>query len=188
MATKQVNGEAPSSAFLSHLFSYPLIHDTLTTIQRNPYGARSISLTSSVTHSITQKVSPFIQTPLTYASPYLSRADTLGDSTLSTIDEKFPVVKKPTNELLDDGKAIVWFPYNKGNEGKEYVFGVWGGECKKVGGEEGVVKWGKAALATGIVVAGDSYNLLSGFLAAKKQEGKEGVNGVKEVVNEKANN
>merc|ERR1712093_718465 len=42
----------------------------------------------------------------------------------------------------DNGKAIVFFPLKKGTEGKEYVVGVYGSECKKVGGE-GIVTWGK---------------------------------------------
>ncbi|KAL2070007.1 hypothetical protein VTL71DRAFT_14687 [Oculimacula yallundae] len=180
MATKQVNGEAPSSAFLSHLYSYPLISDSLSTLNSQPLFAKSVSFTHQLSSKITTPLLPYLRTPLTYASPYLERADTLGDSTLSSIDTKFPVVKKPTNELLDDGKALVWFPYKKGSEGKEYVFGVYGSECKKVGGE-GVVTWGKAAIATGIVVTGDVYSAVSGYLAGKKQEGKE-------VVNEKVNN
>ena len=41
--------------------------------------------------------------------------------------------------------------------------------------------WGKAAIATGLVVGGDAYGWLSGFLAGKKAEAKE-------VSNEKLNN
>merc|ERR1711939_134870 len=149
----QVNGEAPSSAFLSHLISYPVISDSISTFKSLPYQ---------------------------YVSPYITKADSLGDSTLSTIDSKFPVVKKPTGELIDNGKAIVFFPLKKGIEGKEYVVGVYGSECKKVGGE-GIVTWGKAAIATGLVVGGDAYGWLSGFLAGKKAEAKE-------VSNEKLNN
>lgn len=89
-------------------------------------------------------------------------------------------MKKPTGELFDNGKAIVFFPLKKGNEGKEYVIGIYGSEVKKVGGE-GIVTWGKAAIATGIVVGGDAYGWLSGFLAGKKAE-------VKEVSSEKLSN
>merc|ERR1712093_858980 len=164
----QVNGEAPSSAFLSHLISYPVISDSISTFKSNPYGAKSLSIT------------PSLSKPYQYVPPYITKADSLGDSTLSTIDSKFPVVKKPTGELIDNGKAIVFFPLKKGTEGKEYVVGVYGSECKKVGGE-GIVTWGKAAIATGLVVGGDAYGWLSGFLAGKKAEAKE-------VSNEKLNN
>jgi hypothetical protein len=68
----------------------------------------------------------------------------------------------------------------KGNEGKEYVFGVYNGEVKKVGGES-VVTYGKAALATGLIVSGDVFEWLSKFLSQKKEQ-------TKEVTNEKLQN
>merc|ERR1711939_396381 len=164
----QVNGEAPSSAFLSHLISYPVISDSISTFKSNPYGAKSLSITTSLSHKLADPLLPYLTKPYQYVSPYITKADSFGDSTLSTIDSKFPVVKKPTGELIDNGKAIVFFPLKNGSE------------CKKVGGE-GIVTWGKAAIATGLVVGGDAYGWLSGFLAGKKAEAKE-------VSNEKLNN
>ena len=112
-------------------------------------------------------------------SPYVKKADSLGDSTLSTIDSKFPVVKKPTGELYNEGKSFVFFPLKKGTEGKEYVLGTWQQEKKKVGGE-GLVTYGKAAVSTGIIVGSDAFEWLAGFLKGKKAEAKE-------VTNEKLN-
>lgn len=163
-----------------HLISYPVISDSISTFKSNPYGAKSLSITTSLSHKLADPLLPYLTKPYQYVSPYITKADSLGDSTLSTIDSKFPVVKKPTGELIDNGKAIVFFPLKKGTEGKEYVVGVYGSECKKVGGE-GIVTWGKAAIATGLVVGGDAYGWLSGFLAGKKAEAKE-------VSNEKLNN
>jgi len=60
------------------------------------------------------------------------------------------------------------------------VFGVYGQECKKVGGE-GIVTYGKAAVTTGWIVSGDALSWLSGVLSQKKKE-------VKEVTSEKINN
>jgi len=175
----QVNGDAPSSAFLSHILSYPVISDSITTIKSHPYGAKSLSLTNSTYTSLSAPLRPYLAKPYQYVSPYISRADSLGDSTLSSLDTRFPVVKKPTGELYNDGKKLVFFPLRKGGEGKEYVFGVWGSEVKKVGGE-GLVMYGKAALATGLVVGTDAVGWLSGWVAGKKGE-------VKEVASEKLN-
>jgi hypothetical protein len=66
----------------------------------------------------------------------------------------------------------VFFPLKKGNEGKEYVFGIFGSEKKKVGGE-GIVTVAKATVATGLVVASDSLSWISAFLSKKKAEAKE---------------
>jgi len=73
----------------------------------------------------------------------------------------------------------VFYPLKVGNEGKDYVLGVYGSEKKKVGGE-GLVTYGKAAIATGLVVSSDAFSWLSQFLSKKKAE-------TKEVVNEKVN-
>jgi len=171
----QVNGEAPSSAFFHHLFSYPVISDSITTFKSNPYGAKATELTTTSYEKISKPLLPYLSKPYQYVSPYVSKADSLGDSTLSSLDSKFPVVKKPTGELYDDGKAIVFYPLKVGNDGKEYVFGVFGSEKKKVGGE-GLVTLGKAAVATGLVVSSDAFGWLSGFLSRKKTEAKEVVN------------
>jgi hypothetical protein len=89
-------------------------------------------------------------------------------------------VKKPTGELYSDGKAFVFFPLKKGGEGKDYVFGVYGSEKKKVGGE-GIVTNGKAALATGLIVSSEAVSWVMSFLQAKKEQAKE-------VTNEKLSN
>jgi len=91
----------------------------------------------------------------------------MGDSTLSTVDSKFPTIKKPTNELYDEAKAIVFFPLKKTNETKDYVLGVYGSEKKKVG-RDGIVTYGKAAISTSLVITSDTLSWLSNFLSAKK--------------------
>jgi hypothetical protein len=170
----QVNGEtaSPSSAFLSHLTSYPVISDSISTFKSNPYGAKSLTITTSTYEKLSKPLAPYLHTPYTYISPYLTKADSLGDSTLSSLDTKFPAVKKPTGELYSEGKSFIFFPLRKGTEGKEYVLGVYGSEKKKVGGE-GIVTYGKAALATGLVVSSEAFGWLSSFLSAKKEQAKE---------------
>lgn len=66
----------------------------------------------------------------------------------------------------------MFFPLKKGNETKDYVFGTYKGEVKKVGGE-GIVSYSKAVVTTGLIVGGDAYSFLVSFLGAKKAEAKE---------------
>jgi len=77
--------------------------------------------------------------------------------------------------LYDNGKSLVFFPLKKGNEGKDYVVSIYGGEVKKVGGE-GLVTYGKAALATGLIVGSDVVGWLGAFIGQKNQEAKEVTN------------
>lgn len=175
----QVNGERPSSAFLSHLTSFPIINDSIATFKSNPYGAKSLDLTNAGYQKIGKPLLPYLSGPYEYVSPYVKKADSIGDHTLSTLESKFPVVKKPTGELYDNGKALVFFPITKGNEGKDYVFSTYSSEVKKVGGE-GLVTYGKAALSTSLIVSSEALSWLTGFLSKKKATAKE-------VTNEKLN-
>jgi hypothetical protein len=162
------------------LTSYPLISDSISTFKSNPYGAKSLDLTSAGYEKLTKPLLPYLSKPYEYVSPYVKKADSLGDSTLSTIDAKFPYVKKPTGELYEEGKSFVFFPLKKTTETKDYVFKTYNSEVKKVGGDS-IVTYGKAAVATGLIFSGDTYNYVLSFLNTKKAEAKE-------VASEKLNN
>lgn len=176
----QVNGDTPSSAFLSHLYSYPVISDSITTFKSNPYGAKSLSLTTTGYEKLGKPLIPYLSRPYEYVSPYVKKADSIGDNTLSTIDSKFPAVKKPTGELYDEGKSIVFFPLKISTEGKDYVFSTYNTEVKKAG-DNGVMAYGKAALSTSLLVGSDLVDWLGSYFGQKKQEAKE-------VTNEKLSN
>jgi len=154
-----------------HLTSIPVISDSISTFKSNPYGSKSLSLTQQTYNKLVTPFAPYLHTPYAYISPYIARADTLGDSTLSSLESRFPAVKKPTGELFAEGKSLLGFPVVKGVEGKEYVLKTFNGEVKKV--EGGVVGWGKAAVSTGIIVGGDAYGWIASFLSQKKTEAKE---------------
>jgi len=173
MAPPQVNGDKPSSAFFSHLFSYPIISDSISTYKSNPLGQKSLDITYTGYERLGKPILPYLSGPYQYVSPYVAKADSLGDSTLSSIDSKFPVVKKPTGELYSDGKSIVFFPLRVGNGGKDYVLNTYNSEVKKVGGDGGIVTYGKAAVTTGIVLSQDLSAWLTSFVKDKKVEAKE---------------
>lgn len=180
----QVNGETPSSAFISHLISYPVISDSISTFKSHPLGKKSINLSTNVYDKAGKPIMAHLQKPYEtfspYVVPYVKKADSIGDSTLSTIDSKFPYVKKPTGELYDEGMGVVFFPFKMAMEGKDYVFKTYNSEVKNVGAE-GPVGYGKAIVATALVVSSDTLSYVGTFLTKKKEEAKE-------VANEKMNN
>lgn len=115
-------------------------------------------------------------------SPYVRKADQLGEQTLTRVDERVPALKKPTGELWTDGKDIFFFPYRKGVETKEHVFGLYNSEYKKIGGD-GIVTSGKAALSTGLVVTVETLNWISDILRAGKAQAKSAGNDLAHHVN-----
>ncbi|KAL3960197.1 hypothetical protein ACCO45_005314 [Purpureocillium lilacinum] len=168
MAVPQVNGDvspAHQSAFIQHLLNYPLISDGITTFKSNEYAQRSIKLGDSAYQTF----------PYGYISPYVQRADSIGDKALDRVDERFPVVKKPTNELYNDTRSLILLPYNKSIEGRDHVFQVYSSEIKKAE-QQGIVAQGKAAVSTALVVSNETLSWLSSLLTAKKAEAAKLVN------------
>ncbi|KAK2592989.1 hypothetical protein QQS21_009317 [Conoideocrella luteorostrata] len=183
MAVSQVNGDVspnPNSAFLQHLLHYPLISDSVKTVKSNELAQRSLKLGDSAFQTFAAPVLPWLSKPYGYVSPYVARADSLGDKTLDRIDERFPVIKKPTNDLYNDTRSLILLPYNKGIEGRDHVFQVYASEVKKTE-QKGLVSQGKAAVTTAFVVSHETLGWLSSFLAAKK---KEATTAVKEKTNQ----
>lgn len=198
MAVAQVNGNvessAPQSAFIQvrfpiqpppppiqhqltllsqHLLNYPLISDSVSTVSStvhaNTYAQRSLQLGDSAYKTFAAPFLPYFAKPYQFVSPYVQRADSLGEQTLTRIDERFPVVKKPTAELYSDAKALVFLPYNKGLEGRDHVFEVYSAEAKKQA-EKGYLGQGKAAVATLFQVSNETLALASSYVAVKKAE------------------
>jgi hypothetical protein len=175
----QVNGDvpttAPSSAFLQHLMRYPVIHDGVSTFKENPYGQKSLQLGDSAYKTFAKPVVPYFARPYEYVSPYVKKADSIGDQTLAKIEEKFPVVKKLIGELYTEAKGLVFFPLRKGLEGKDHVVKTYSDECTK-SGEAGIVTYGKALVTTAFILGNETVSWVSGFLSAKKQEAKTAAN------------
>ncbi|PHH76660.1 hypothetical protein CDD83_4232 [Cordyceps sp. RAO-2017] len=178
MAVTQVNGDvsaAHQSAFIQHLLNYPLIHDGITSFKSNAYGQRSIQLGDSAYQTLARPVMPWFAKPMAYLSPYVRKADSLGDKTLDRLDERFPLVKKSTSELYRDTRSLILLPYNKGLEGRDHVVDIYAAEVKKAD-QQGLVAQGKAAVTTALVVSNETLSWLGSLLHAKKAEAAKAVN------------
>lgn len=141
----------------------------MNTFQSNEYGQKSMKLGDSAYKTFAAPVLPYFSKPYGYVSPYVQKADSFGDATLGRIDERFPVVKKPTTDLYNDTRGLILLPYTKGLEGKDHVFDVYSSELKKIE-PQGIVAQGKAAVTTVLVVSNETLSWLSSFLSAKKEQ------------------
>jgi hypothetical protein len=180
MGDATVNGDMPSSSFLSHVSSYPLVSDSISAFKSNPYGAKSIDLTNAGYSKFVKPTFPYLQTPAAYAKPYVAKADAIGDSLLTKVDEKVPMLKSETSELQSKASDLAGWPMAKATETKDWVFSTYSKEYKKCGGD-GYVAGGKAMITSSLVLSSDMLNWLGSFLQAKKGE-------VEKAVKEKTNN
>lgn len=149
-----------------------MVHDSVETFKANPYGQKSIELGDSAYKTLAAPVLPYFSKPYQYVEPYVKKADDLGDKALAKVDEKWPVVKKPTGELYSDAKGIVLFPYNKSFEAKDHLFSVYSSEYKKAGGENGsgLILTGKAAVATALILTTETVQYIGSFLGQKREQ------------------
>jgi len=168
-----------NSKVLSHLQSYPVVNDTVSYCCNTPYGAKSLSLLSRTYNSFIAPLHPYLATPYSYVSPYLTHADELGDTGLSRVESRFPIVKEDTTKLkatiTDYVSDVALTPVklvgqgkDLANQGKEYVLGTWEDEYQKVGGDTGIVKSVRALISTELRIGSEGYKYVSDVLARRK--------------------
>jgi len=101
----------------------------------------------------------------TFMQPYVHKADEYGDKALSALDEKFPVTKKPTDELVHDARSLAMRP-------KEHFVEVYRDEQQKAG--DGLVASGTAlvytTVAIGAEICGKALSYLRGQQSAASQQ------------------
>lgn len=174
------NGDKSHSKVLSHLQSFPVVHDSLEFYKTHPYGAKSLSLFNNTYQRFVAPLHPYLQTPYSYLSPYLTRADELGDSGLSKVETKFPIVKEDTNKLKETVQSYALLPLSFVGKGKEYVFATWEDEYKKTHGEEGLVKSAKAFVSTELKIGLDGFEYVRSYLGKGKEQASKKVDEVRQ--------
>jgi len=139
------NGDSPHSDTLRHLLTLPAVQDGVRAFSTNPLGKISIQLTNSAYQMVGAPVLSLFNKPLSYVTPYAQRVDEFGVQTLSKVEEKYPIVKKPSPELLKGAKEAAYAPV-------KHVTEVYNGAYQKTSGGHTIAS-GKAAAKTAVVVS-----------------------------------
>lgn len=182
-ARPTTNGEVPTYKSLDHLASYPIISDSISTFKAYPLGQRSIDITHSAYCTFIAPLSPY----LSKAAPYVTRADELAESSLDKIEERFPIVKEPTENIKNTVVDTIGYPrklvgevYIRGTDfakdTKEYVFNVYDDELARqetVEKRGGYIPKAKAGVTTGLVVSSELMSIIASYLGSKKEQAKE---------------
>ena len=134
----------PTDTDSQHLLTLPAVQDGVRAFQANPLGKMSVQLTNSAYQIVGAPVLALLYKPLSYVTPYAQRVDEYGDKTLSRVEEKYPVVKKPSPELYQEVKKAAYAPV-------QHVTDVYTRAYQRTPGAHAVAS-GKAAAKTVIVV------------------------------------
>jgi hypothetical protein len=149
-----------------------MVHDSVTTFKNNPYGAKGIDLTNATYAKLVRPNLHYFKGPFSYVAPYISKADELGDKSLSKIEEKVPIVKSETKEIKQTAFDFAYWPFEQLGSGKDYVLSTYGEEYKKCGGD-GLIAGSKAAITSSLVMSADILSWVSSLLKAKKEEARD---------------
>ncbi|OAA57525.1 pathogenesis associated protein [Niveomyces insectorum RCEF 264] len=66
-----VNGVRPSSAFIDHLLQYPVVADSVASVQHTKYGQQTLALGASAYATLARTIEPLLATPYGYVAPYV---------------------------------------------------------------------------------------------------------------------
>ncbi|KAK4122786.1 hypothetical protein N657DRAFT_480253 [Parathielavia appendiculata] len=146
--TTVLNGDSPRSTTLRHLLTLPAVQDGVRVFKTNPVGRMSIQLGYTAYNMVAAPMMSLLNKPLSYVTPYVQRVDEFGDQTLSKVEEKYPVVKKPSPELINEAKKVAYAPMR-------HVTEVYNGSLQRTPGGY-VVASGKAAAKTVMYVSAES--------------------------------
>lgn len=187
MATgAQVNGDVPHSAFLDHLLKYPVLSDSVETVKNNRFGQQGIRVTDTVYQRLARPVLPYFARPYGYVSPYVQKADSMGDEALNHVEKRFPIVTKPTNEVYQQTWDTIFFPYHKSLEGRDHVLSVYNDEYKNVGGQDGLNRSARALFGTVLVVTGETVEWAREMWTTKQKEAYARANEQAQLIKEQA--
>jgi hypothetical protein len=125
------------------------VHDTTSFLASTHLGASTLTLASTTYRSLVAPLHPYLQRPYSVAHPYLTKADELGDTSLTTLESYVPVVREDTATL----KQYAIAPY-------KYVSGTYQQQYERTGGQQGLVKLGLAALSTQLQIAQDAFGVV----------------------------
>lgn len=157
-----------------HLSGYPVVKSGIETFKANPYGQKSLQLGDSAFKTFAAPVLPYLAGPYQYVSPYVKRADDLGEKTLTRIDERVPAVKKPTDELFQDAKNLIYLPYRYGLAGRDHVLDTYSSEKAKVG-KDTYINSGWALVNTAVTVAGEAIEGVTTAIGYRSREARSAV-------------
>jgi hypothetical protein len=133
------------------------VHDTFETVKNSQLGGKTLNLASSYYSSFVAPLHPYLQRPYSVAHPYLTRADELGDSGLSTFEAYVPAVKEDTSVL----KGYAFAPYN-------YVAGTWNEQYERTSHQNGLVKTGLAVVSTELKMFQDACTVFLDYWNSSK--------------------
>jgi hypothetical protein len=152
------------------------VSDGITTYKSNPYGAKTISVASQAVNIITANVykplSPYLKGPYSIVAPYVVKVDSLGDTGLTKLESRFPIVKEDTATLQKTVTGYAGYPLELADKGKSYVLKVYDERYGYHEGKNKLARMGFAAFDTQVTIVGKTFETIANYIHQKTEESK----------------
>ncbi|KAF9150280.1 hypothetical protein BG015_007920 [Linnemannia schmuckeri] len=105
-STKESTGN-----FLTRVSSIPLIHDSVSTLHSyakdNKYGRYALDTAGSAVETVNKYTEPYQTRLQPHLQPHISKVDQLATKSLDIFENTFPIVTKPTAEIVTQVKKPI---------------------------------------------------------------------------------
>ncbi|KAG0314086.1 hypothetical protein BGZ99_008378 [Dissophora globulifera] len=97
-----------SSSFITRVSSIPLIHDSVSTLHSyakdNKYGRYALDTAGSAVETVNKYTEGYQKSLQPHLQPHIAKVDQLASKSLDMIEGTFPIVTKPTSEIVTQVK------------------------------------------------------------------------------------
>lgn len=99
-----------TSGFVARVTSIPIVNDSVSTVQayasRSSLATYAFNKANSSLNTVSSYQPKYVQTYYqTYVQPHLEKADKLGCKSLDLLQDRFPVINQPTQQVIEAVKA-----------------------------------------------------------------------------------
>ncbi|KAL8713548.1 MAG: hypothetical protein Q9220_002410 [cf. Caloplaca sp. 1 TL-2023] len=175
MNKPSVNGDVPSSKFLDRLTSFPAVSTGIDSVKSNPITATPLQITQRTTSLLMTPVSPFaslsyfVLEPL--IQPIMKQLDAIAHDYLAKAEGSLPLITEEPGKIKAEIKRLLWFPWTKVQEQKDYIYGIYRDECSERG-DSGFAAKGRAVVCTQLIVTSDGLLWIRSVLSSGQTQAK----------------
>ncbi|KAL8728360.1 MAG: hypothetical protein Q9181_005370 [Wetmoreana brouardii] len=175
MAQPTVNGDVRSSKFLDRLTSFPAVSSGIDAVKSNPITAAPLQMTKRTTSLFATPVFPlaslsyFVLEPL--IQPMMKKLDAVAHESLVRIESTWPMITEEPGKIKTEVKYLLFLPWTKAKEQKDYVYSIYSVECSERGGS-GVMTKGRAVICTQLIVLSDGLLWIRSILNGGQKQAK----------------
>ncbi|KAL8675549.1 MAG: hypothetical protein Q9168_000061 [Polycauliona sp. 1 TL-2023] len=173
MTRPTVDSDVNSSKFLERLTSFPAVSTGIEAVKTNPITAAPLAVAKRTSLLVATPVFPlaslsyFMLEPL--IEPLIKKVDNMAHDSLHKIESTWPLIKERPEHIKAEVEHLVFLPWTKSKERKEYVASTYSNEYSQCG-RGGIRSIGRAVICTQLIVLSDGLLWIKAILSGGHEQ------------------